>query len=134
MRVAHYWAGPSPTELRDLQPLFSDNTPFFVATGFHKPHLPFYAPSRYYDMYPPAEQIKPPANPDAPKDMPPIAWSISRELREYKDMLKYNYSECYLDADASMHGDNCKINVRLRPFVEHIMLVSVTLMLRLVVF
>ena len=61
-------------------------------------------------MYPPAEQIKPPANPDAPKDMPPIAWSTSRELREYKDMLKYNHSECYLDADASMHGDNCKIN------------------------
>ncbi len=22
LRVAHYWAGPSPTELRDLQPLF----------------------------------------------------------------------------------------------------------------
>jgi len=87
-----------------------DNTPFFVAVGFHKPHLPLYAPSRYYDMYPPAEQIKPPDNPNAPKDMPPIAWSTSRELREYNDMLKYNLSECYLDANKAMYGDNCKIS------------------------
>ena len=86
-----------------------DDRPFFVAVGFHKPHLPFFAPSKYYDMYPPSENIKLPANPDAPKDIPPIAWSTSRELREYDNMLHYNLSECYEDAQASIYGENCKI-------------------------
>ena len=86
-----------------------DDRPFFLAVGFHKPHLPFYAPSRYYDMYPAAEDIDSPMNPNAPKDIPPIAWSTSRELREYKNMLHYNLSECYEDAQASIYGDNCKI-------------------------
>ena len=54
-----------------------DNTPFFLATGFHKPHLPFYAPSRHYDMYPPADKIPLPKNPDAPIGIPPIAWSVA---------------------------------------------------------
>ena len=54
-----------------------DNRPFFLAVGFHKPHLPFYAPSKYYDLYPPAEQIELPKNPDVPKDMPDVAYLVS---------------------------------------------------------
>eukprot|EP01006_Ploeotia_vitrea_P039323 TRINITY_DN66334_c8_g1_i1.p1 TRINITY_DN66334_c8_g1~~TRINITY_DN66334_c8_g1_i1.p1 ORF type:complete len:525 (+),score=1.92 TRINITY_DN66334_c8_g1_i1:24-1598(+) len=29
-----------------------DNRPFFLAVGFHKPHIPWRAPQRFYDMYP----------------------------------------------------------------------------------
>ena len=87
-----------------------DNTPFFVAVGFHKPHLPFFAPAKYYDMYPPAEDIKLPLNPDAPKDMPPIAWMTSGELKNHEDMHKYNLPECYTDAQASISGEECRIS------------------------
>ena len=32
-----------------------DDTPFFLAVGFHKPHLPIHIPSKYYNLYPPSE-------------------------------------------------------------------------------
>lgn len=33
--------------------------PFFLATGIYRPHLPFYAPQKYFDMYP-LDQLAPP--------------------------------------------------------------------------
>jgi iduronate 2-sulfatase len=37
--------------------------PFFIAVGFHKPHDPFVAPKRYFDLYP-LEPLTPPKDPD----------------------------------------------------------------------
>ena len=87
-----------------------DDRPFFLGVGFHKPHLPFYAPSRYYDLYPPASEIKLANNPNPPEGMPDIAWSAWAELRHYSDMEKlFNITKCSTDAQASIDGKECRV-------------------------
>ena len=56
--------------------------PFFLALGFYKPHLPFNAPKKYWDMYNP-EDFKIPSMDTAPKNAPPIALTDWWELRAY---------------------------------------------------
>jgi iduronate 2-sulfatase len=46
--------------------------PFFLAVGFWKPHLPFNAPKKYWDLYD-RSQVELPPNPDPPASVPPIA-------------------------------------------------------------
>jgi iduronate 2-sulfatase len=59
--------------------------PFFLAVGFHKPHLPFVAPERFFQSYP-LDEINLPEDQDPPTDMPPVAWSSWGELRAYLDI------------------------------------------------
>ena len=54
---------------------------FFLAVGFIKPHLPFVAPKKYWDLYDP-KKIKIPER-KIPKDMPEIALHQFGELRKY---------------------------------------------------
>ncbi|MFH1918875.1 MAG: sulfatase [Planctomycetota bacterium] len=63
------------------------NEPFFLAVGFLKPHLPFIAPKKYWDLYDPAE-IELAENPFPPKDVPPLAMTNFGELRYYYDIPK----------------------------------------------
>ncbi len=55
------------------------DVPFFLAVGFWKPHSPFNAPKRYWDLYD-RQQVPLPSNVDWPKDAPRIAWHNGREL------------------------------------------------------
>jgi len=56
--------------------------PFFLAVGFAKPHLPFVAPKKYYDLYDPAKiQLAP--NKYRPKDAPEYSIQPGGELRSY---------------------------------------------------
>lgn len=59
--------------------------PFFLATGFLKPHLPFNAPTKYWDLYP-ENEIDLAKNPLAPEGMPRYAGTSWGELRGYAGM------------------------------------------------
>jgi iduronate 2-sulfatase len=65
-----------------LQELKAKEQPFFLAVGFLKPHLPFNAPKKYWDLYDPAK-LKLAANSFRPKDAPPYAVTDFGELRNY---------------------------------------------------
>ena len=56
--------------------------PFFLAVGFNKPHLPFCAPKRYWDLYQP-DDIQLPLNDAPPAGAPLGAVHASGELRAY---------------------------------------------------
>jgi len=58
---------------------------FFLAVGFLKPHLPFCAPKKYWDLYDPAK-LPMPARATPPDGAPAFAPSTWGELRQYKDM------------------------------------------------
>ncbi len=61
------------------------DAPFFLAVGFLKPHLPFVAPKKYWDLYDPAS-FKLPELKHAPEGAPEFAPTTWGELRQYKDM------------------------------------------------
>ena len=56
--------------------------PFFLAVGFLKPHLPFIAPKRYWDLHDP-QRLSLDAVRGLPKDAPPYAGNGLGELRQY---------------------------------------------------
>lgn len=64
--------------LRELK-----DKPFFLGVGFHRPHLPFIVPKKYWDLYDP-KTIRLAPNPFLPKDAPAFASNDAGELRRYK--------------------------------------------------
>lgn len=74
-------AAEAMRRLRDLSA--KPDQPFFLAVGFLKPHLPFVAPKRFWDLYD-REKIAVPENyARPPKDAPAGAVHQSGELRVY---------------------------------------------------
>jgi len=71
--------------ISDLRKLKEMDQPFFLACGFMKPHLPFNAPSRYWDLYE-RSSIHLPENRYAPENAPPEAQHQFGELRKYWDI------------------------------------------------
>ena len=100
--------------------------PFFLACGFFRPHLPWYAPKKYFDRFPPEETILPEVLTNDLDDVPPAAKSRSR--RDHDNVTSTNqwkkavasYLACVnytdtnvgrvLDAlEGSAHADNTVI-------------------------
>jgi len=68
--------------ISDLRRLKETDKPFFLTAGFLKPHLPFNAPKKYWDLYK-SDEIDMADNPFAPKDAPAAALHNWGELRSY---------------------------------------------------
>ena len=76
--------------IAELQRLKQGNKPFFLATGFMKPHLPFNAPKRYWDLYD-REKIALSPQKEWPKGMPALASNgngTSWEINGYTNIPK----------------------------------------------
>lgn len=78
--------------------------PFFLAVGFFRPHCPYIAPRKYFDMYP-IDQIKLPEEreddwdnkPEVAKFTDPLHWGLSVEQR--KEVLQAYYASIsFMDA------------------------------------
>ncbi len=68
--------------VEDLKRFSQSGEPFFLAVGFWKPHLPFNAPKKYWDLYD-RDAIPMSPNPFRPENAPDAAIHNSGELRNY---------------------------------------------------
>jgi iduronate 2-sulfatase len=87
--------------IEDLRRMAQSKQPFFIATGFWRPHLPFNAPKKYWDLYK-REDITLATNRFFPKNAPSI-------LKTSKEILgQYTANEGFPEADAfhrkAIHG------------------------------
>jgi iduronate 2-sulfatase len=73
--------------VNDLKKLKTGGNPFFLAVGFFKPHLPFTAPKKYWDIYN-REEISLPENYLQPESTPREAFHNFGELRNYETIPK----------------------------------------------
>ncbi|KAK7097567.1 iduronate 2-sulfatase-like [Littorina saxatilis] len=74
-----------------LQNRSVDQKPFFLALGFHKPHLPFRYDAKYKDLYP-LSKIKIADNQNVPMMMPYVSFSPWDHLRTFQDIRALNVS------------------------------------------
>lgn len=81
-----YWDGIVANKtMDDLQKVADSSKPFALFVGFRKPHLPFNAPKKYWDLYNRAE-LKTASNPFLPKNAPQASYQDWGELRAYVDI------------------------------------------------
>jgi len=86
---AYYDGRVADAAIDTLHQVSKADSPFFLAVGFWKPHLPFNAPKKYWDLYD-RDRIPVPQHLDLPRDVPDIALTDARyeggpdsaELRE----------------------------------------------------
>ncbi len=94
--------------------------PFFMAVGFRHPHVPCYAPQKWFDLYPEDKLIMPPVKEDDRDDLPRFAsflhWQLPeprlkllRETKEWKPMVRgYLASISYVDSQVGRVLDALK--------------------------
>ncbi len=80
--------------------------PFFIAAGFHKPHVPHVAPKKFFDMYPLDKIQTTYVPPGDEKDIPPAALASKKNYQpdmpeEQKKKIIRAYMACvtYFDSE-----------------------------------
>eukprot|EP00054_Salpingoeca_dolichothecata_P029941 m.238988 g.238988 ORF g.238988 m.238988 type:complete len:512 (-) comp26571_c0_seq8:1867-3402(-) len=78
-----------------------DNRPFFLAVGFHRPHIPWRVPKTFYDLYDVNMPIAP--NPHLSIDVPDIALQniLKGYWETFTDIKKFNISQGYPDDNST---------------------------------
>jgi iduronate 2-sulfatase len=109
-----YYASPAPDEQHtdgkvatETIALLEKNKdrPFFIGAGFYRPHCPFIAPRKYFDLYPIDRIAAPASSPDASARVPPAAWFTTppnwdvSELGQRESIRAYYASISFLDAN-----------------------------------
>ncbi len=80
--------GIAATEVEKLLNRYAkDKTPFFLAVGLYRPHTPYVAPKKYFDMYP-RDQIKVPSVPEGYLDTLPGPARLSLTRKKEQVNLK----------------------------------------------
>ncbi|HUQ93802.1 MAG TPA: sulfatase [Bryobacteraceae bacterium] len=64
--------------------------PFFLACGIYKPHLPWYVPEKYFDLYPAETVTLPSIKEDDLDDVPPIGKRMAKADGDHKNVIRYN--------------------------------------------
>jgi arylsulfatase A-like enzyme len=61
--------------------------PFFLACGFFNPHMPWYVPQRYFDMFPLDNVVTPPVLENDLADVPPAGVNLTARKGRYVDAI-----------------------------------------------
>lgn len=77
----------------ELLARFKSRQPFFLAMGFHKPHAPFIAPKKYFDLYGPASIT-------LPADFAPEPTGNSPSIRSNWDLFSVRKANAELAREA----------------------------------
>ncbi len=66
------------------------NKPFFLGCGFFRPHLPWYVPRKYFDMYPLDKVTLPNVKADDLDDVPALGKRMARPEGDHRKVLAHN--------------------------------------------
>lgn len=101
---------PDGRTARRIAQLMEENKdrPFFLGAGFHKPHLPWVAPKKYFDLYPPEKIELPKTPPNDREDIPPVALTRTDSDETMTDMDRrmaiaaYHAATTFMDAQVGV--------------------------------